>query len=269
MVSKMNGLKITVVTPVYNGEKYIEDCLKSIMNQTYKNFEHIIMDGGSTDRTVEIAKKYEGLYNIKVFSQKDKGMYDAIANGFDKATGDIFCWLNSDDMLMPWAFDVMQMVVSKTSAQWCMGIQSHWEGNNVNYVTTKTRNFSQRTIKKGYHDNRVLSYIQQESTFWTRELWEKANKSFNLRDYKLAGDFHLWKNFAQYEPLYKVDSIISGFRHHADQKSADIQSYYKEVNNDSLLTIFYRKTKLLKILERFSGLFSEKNQIHMYDLINK
>ena len=108
----MSELKITIVTAVYNGEKYIEECIKSIMNQTYQNFEHIIMDGGSTDNTLEIAKKYEKLYNVKIYSRKDNGMYDAIANGFELATGDILCWLNSDDMLRPWAFEVMQKVIS-------------------------------------------------------------------------------------------------------------------------------------------------------------
>lgn len=71
----MSELKITIVTAVYNGEKYIEECIKSIMNQTYQNFEHIIMDGGSTDNTLEIAKKYEKLYNVKIYSRKDNGMY--------------------------------------------------------------------------------------------------------------------------------------------------------------------------------------------------
>lgn len=70
--------KNTIVTAVYNGEKYIEECIKSIMNQTYQNFEHIIMDGGSTDNTLEIAKKYEKLYNVKIYSRKDNGMYDAM-----------------------------------------------------------------------------------------------------------------------------------------------------------------------------------------------
>ena len=82
----MNELKITVVTAVYNGEEYIEECIKSIMNQTYQNFEHIIMDGGSTDNTLKIVKKYEKLYNVKIYSRKDNGMYDAIANGlYEKA----------------------------------------------------------------------------------------------------------------------------------------------------------------------------------------
>lgn len=127
----MSELKITVVTAVYNGEEYIEECIKSIMNQTYQNFEHIIMDGGSTDNTLEIAKKYEKLYNVKIYSRKDNGMYDAIANGFELATGDILCWLNSDDMLMPWAFEVMQKVISETKAQWCMGFPTYWNDNNV------------------------------------------------------------------------------------------------------------------------------------------
>lgn len=66
----MSELKITIVTAVYNGEKYIEECIKSIMNQTYQNFEHIIMDGGSTDNTLEIAKKYENYIMLKFIVEK-------------------------------------------------------------------------------------------------------------------------------------------------------------------------------------------------------
>lgn len=263
----MCGLKITVVTAVYNGEEYIEECIKSIMNQTYTNFEHIVMDGGSTDRTVEIVKKYEGRYNVRVYSEKDNGMYDAIAKGFEKATGDIFCWLNSDDMLMPWAFEVMQAVISKTPAQWCMGIPSHWTVDNINFSQFKPNTYLRYTLKKGYHDNRVLPCVQQESTFWTRDLWEKSSDKFNIREYKSAGDFHLWKSFAEHEQLYRINSVISGFRHHENQKSADTDLYYKEVDNDTILTRIYRKTYLLRIFNAFIGVFNYKNQININDIM--
>lgn len=141
----MSELKITIVTAVYNGEKYIEECIKSIMNQTYQNFEHIIMDGGSTDNTLEIAKKYEKLYNVKIYSRKDNGMYDAIANGFELATGDILCWLNSDDMLMPWAFEVMQKVISETKAQWCMGFPTYWNDNNISRCQFRISTYTRQT----------------------------------------------------------------------------------------------------------------------------
>lgn len=261
----MSKLKITVVTAVYNGAEYIEQCMKSVMNQSYKNFEHIIMDGGSTDKTVEIAKRYEKLYNVKIYSKKDKSMYDAIANGFDLATGDIFCWLNSDDMFMPWAFDVMQKVISETDAQWCMGFPTFWNNNNVNRCQFRISAYTQKTIKAGFHDGRILPLIQQESTFWTRELWEKANGAM-IRDYKMAGDFQLWRKFAEYTPLYKVNSPISGFRHHQGQKSEDKGAYYNEVDNTSLTHCILMKSKLLKIIDALLSLTKRSDCIYLQRL---
>ncbi len=260
--------KITVVTAVYNGAEYIEECIQSIMNQTYKNFEHIIMDGGSTDNTVAIAKGYESLYNVKVYSKKDKGMYDAIANGFDLATGDIYCWLNSDDMLMPWAFEVMQKVMSETNVQWCMGFPTYWCENNVSRCQFRISAYTQRAIKRGLHDGRILPFIQQESTFWTRELWEKSGGTL-IRNYKVAGDFQLWKSFAKYTPLYKVNSTISGFRPHEGQKSEDKDKYYSEVGNNSLFYRFLMTSKILKIFDALLSLTKRKDHICLQDLYHK
>ena len=264
----MSELKITIVTAVYNGEKYIEECIKSIMNQTYQNFEHIIMDGGSTDNTLEIAKKYEKLYNVKIYSRKDNGMYDAIANGFELATGDILCWLNSDDMLMPWAFEVMQKVISETKAQWCMGFPTYWNDNNISRCQFRISTYTRMAIKAGLHDGRILPFIQQESTFWTKELWEKSKGSL-IRNYKMAGDFQLWKNFAKYEPLFKVNSTISGFRQHEGQKSSDKEKYYFEVGNFNMLYRFFVKTKLLKIFDALLSLTKRKDRILLQDLYKK
>lgn len=264
----MYGLKITVVTAVYNGQAYIEGCMQSIMNQTYKNFEHIIMDGGSTDGTVEIVKKYEKLYNVKIYSKKDNGMYDAIANGFDLATGDIFCWLNSDDMFMPWAFEVMQKVISETDAQWCMGFPTYWCSDNVSRCQFRISAYTQRAIKAGLHDGRILPFIQQESTFWTKELWEKSNGAL-IRNYRMAGDFQLWKNFAEYAPLYKVNSTISGFRLHEGQKSEDKGKYYAEVGNTSMVCKLLMKSKLLKIFDSLLSLTKRKDHILLQDLYHK
>ena len=90
--------KILIVTPCYNAERYIEYCIKSIKSQSYTNFEHIIVDGGSTDGTLDIIRKYEGSYNMRWLSEPDDGMYDAITKGFALSSGDIYAWLNSDDM---------------------------------------------------------------------------------------------------------------------------------------------------------------------------
>ncbi|MFZ4612746.1 MAG: glycosyltransferase family 2 protein, partial [Bacteroidia bacterium] len=92
----MNLPKISIITPSYNQGQYIEETILSVINQDYPNIEYIVMDGGSNDQTVEIIKKYESKITYWV-SEKDKGQADAINKGFARATGDILCWLNSDD----------------------------------------------------------------------------------------------------------------------------------------------------------------------------
>ena len=168
----------------------------------------IIVDGGSTDGTLDIIRRYEG-------------MYDAIIKGFKHATGDIFAWLNSDDMYMPWACEVVASVMSKTSVKWCTGIPSVYNERGVQFgLPKRVPVYPRRYIRLGYMDGRVSGFIQQESTFWAKELWDKCGMV--IKGYKMAGDFHLWKEFAKYESLVTVDSVISGFRVHAGQKNVII-----------------------------------------------
>lgn len=261
----MNSLKISVVTPVYNGAQYIEQCILSIMNQTYQNFEHIIMDAGSTDGTIEIVKKYADLYNVKLYSEKDNGMYDAVAKGFALATGDIFCWLNSDDMFMPWAFEVMQKVIRETDAQWCMGFPTISIEDNVNVCAFRVSTYTRWAIRAGLHDGRVLPFIQQESTFWTRELWERSSGA-RIRDYQMAGDFHLWKRFAEYTPLYIVDSMISSFRHRPGQKSESLDQYYSETGVFPLLLAWLAKYRVIMRIDAIVRLVWKGNLIYLEQL---
>lgn len=125
--------KITIVTACYNSEEYLEDCIRSIKNQTYDNLEHIIVDGKSTDHTLEIIKKYENCYNMRWISERDNGMYDAICKGSHMGTGEICAWLNSDDMYLPWACELVANVMSKTDIQWCTGIPCHYTEECIAY----------------------------------------------------------------------------------------------------------------------------------------
>ncbi|MDH5682011.1 MAG: glycosyltransferase, partial [Spirochaetota bacterium] len=92
----MNDIKISVITVCYNSEKTIEETLKSIYAQSYPNIEHVIIDGQSTDRTVDIIKKYKDQYQYFV-SEKDNGIYHAMNKGIEASSGDILFFLNSDD----------------------------------------------------------------------------------------------------------------------------------------------------------------------------
>ncbi|OAD46137.1 glycosyltransferase family 2 protein [Polaribacter atrinae] len=99
-MSKITFPKISIVTPSYNQGNFIEETIQSVLNQNYPNLEYIIIDGGSTDNTIDIIKKYEE--NITYWiSEKDNGQSDAINKGFLKATGVIYYWINSDDYLLP------------------------------------------------------------------------------------------------------------------------------------------------------------------------
>lgn len=104
--------KITVVTPSFNQCIYLEECVKSVINQNYPNLEYIIMDGGSNDGSISVIKKYSNhLYYWQ--SKSDKGQADAIKQGFDRATGEIFAWLNSDDLMCKDALFEVAKVFSK------------------------------------------------------------------------------------------------------------------------------------------------------------
>ena len=125
--------KISVVTPVYNQVQYLEKTILSIVNQNYPNLEYIIIDGGSTDGSVDIIKKYEQYLTYWV-SESDSGMYDAIQKGFDKSTGEIMCWLNADDVfLYNSLFAVSNVFMNNPSINW---ITSHHTVIDENDVIT-------------------------------------------------------------------------------------------------------------------------------------
>lgn len=244
---------ISIVTPTYNSEEYLEECIKSIMAQTNNDYEHIIVDGGSTDRTLDIIKKYEKQYPMRWISEKDKGMYDAIAKGFRMARGDIFCWLNSDDMYMPWALETVKRVMNTNIAgkrvQWCVGRDSRFTFDGINYVVSKrVRVFPRQLIAKGWMNGVMLGCLQQESSFWTRELYESVGGLDT--SYRYAGDYHLWRMFATKTSLYSLNSILAGFRIHEGQKSDNKDAYLAEIATFHTVIKFAGKVKVWKIIAR-------------------
>lgn len=259
---------VSIITACYNSEEYIEDCIKSIMLQTYNNIEHIIIDGGSSDNTLAIIKKYENKYNMRWISEKDNGMYDAISKGFKMSKGDILAWLNSDDMYLPWACEIAATVMSNTSVRWLTGIPCHYNYRGVAHnIARVTPVFPQKYIKKGYMDGRIATFLEQESMFWDRELWEKHGAC--ISQYKYAGDYHLWKEFAESEQLYTIDSIVSGFRIHKNQKSSDREKYYSEVDDPTIWKILLQKTKVIRLLCLLESLTTNKLRIKTRDMLVK
>jgi glycosyltransferase involved in cell wall biosynthesis len=217
---------ISIVTPSYNQGEFLEECIDSILSQNYPNLEYIIMDGGSSDNSVEIIKKYEK-YLTYWQSRPDGGQYAAVNEGFTKTSGEIMAWLNSDDKYQENAFfKVATLFARYPHISWLTARHAFWDGaGRVKMIEASCLPIYSRGqyLRKEYD----RPYIQQESTFWRRSLWEKAG-GYLRSDLKLAGDLELWTRFFRYAQLYTVDTLLGGYRVHGNQKAVLQRALYQE-----------------------------------------
>ena len=232
--------RISIVTPCLNSGKYLEEAILSVLEQNYPNLEYIIIDGGSTDNSLEIIKKYQKKLTYWI-SEKDQGMYDAIQKGFEKSTGDIMAWINADDLYHRRSFFIIAEIFSNNSdVNWLVGASTIWDeyGRGVNVY--QSRKFTKYDFLMG-----DFKFVQQESCFFRRVLWEKAG-SYVDKALKYAGDFELWVRFFRHEKLYVVDALIGGFRmRSSNQLSLEgMPKYLEEANNILKSEQINRKDKI-------------------------
>lgn len=233
---------ISIVTPTYNSEKYLEETILSVITQKGDFIiEYIIVDNESSDNTKKIIEKYEALIANKNFPiqcervdfrwicEKDGNMYEAINKGFAISKGDIMAYLNSDDVLMTGALQTAADIFRRyDDIDWITGFLT-WL--NESGALTKAINifgYKQKYLQKGYYHYNYLHFVQAEGNFWTKKLWRLAGEKMS-EQYKLAGDYELWIRFSHFCKLYTVHSCLCGYRKHDGQLTANPEKYEKEL----------------------------------------
>lgn len=206
---------------------YIEQTLRSVLDQEYPNLEYIVIDGGSTDGTQQIIERYKSRLTYYV-SEPDEGMYDALCKGFSRATGEVLAWINADDKYLPWTLRMVGDIFSKwPDLQWIGGKYAFLtEQGTLGHIFPKCSARTQKDIRNGWCREGVLGPLQQESMFWRRSLYEISGGLD--ASYRYAGDFELWTRFAVHAPLIKVDLPLAAFRKRADSLSVAGQCAYNE-----------------------------------------
>lgn len=237
------GLRFRIVTPVLNQGRFIAAAVYSVLCQEGPfSIDYRVCDGGSTDGTVEAlraieARLAEGRVPVRCGgvrfdwdSHPDAGQYDAIQRGFQGADGAVMGWLNADDMLVPGALNALATVFTRyPDVEWVSGDATRMNAAGVIAASDHRRLFPRALIRRGLFDGRHLPFIQQESTYWRRGLWERSGARLRT-ELVYAADFELWMRFAETAELVKLHAPIGVFRVHGGQKSARLREYFQEVD---------------------------------------
>ena len=202
---------VSIVTPSYNQARYIEVTMQSVLAQDYPRIEYLIVDGGSTDGTVEIIKKYEDKIAWWI-SEQDQGQTDAINKGFERAKGQILAWLNSDDTYEPGAVSAaVKYLLDHPEVGMVYGDCNFMNENGRVIGKFGSAQTNYHLLRQGY------VHIPQQTMFFRAELWKQVgplDPSFYF-----AMDYDLWTRLAAITELKYVPQTWANFRLHTTGKT--------------------------------------------------
>lgn len=212
-------MKISVVTPSFNMASYLEETIISVLENLGPDDEYFIIDGGSTDGSVDIIRRYKSRLTGWV-SESDAGYADAIAKGFDRASGDIFCWLNCSDVYLSGALDAARHLLS-ADLDMIFGDDFYIDcaGNVLSYSRGWVPSLRTATLYGGWTP-------LQDACFWRRSLYRQVGGID--RSLKFAADYDLFMRMALAGRAAYVPLAFSAFRQHPGQKSISGLAEYGE-----------------------------------------
>lgn len=239
---------VSIVTPSYNQARYLETTIQSVLSQDYPNIEYIVMDGGSTDGSVEIIKRHADQLAFWV-SEPDEGQTDAINKGFARAKGEIIAWLNSDDVYRPGAIsEAVAFMQTHPDVGLVYGNADYIDGEGKIIGWFPAAETDYRRLRRGY------VHIPQQAAFFRASIWRMVgplDPSFYF-----AMDYDLWVRIASVAPIRYHPRTWAAFRLHGDAKSLasadrcwpEMMKVHRRMGG-SIFSVIYFKYILRRILE--------------------
>ncbi len=212
--------RISIATPSYNQGRFLEQTLRSVLDQGYPNLEYIVMDGGSTDGSVDIIRRYE--HRLAYWrSERDRGQSDALKEAFALSTGEILGWVNSDDLLLPGSLEHVgaQFAEHPDIDFLAGGFALIDEQGRVTWSLWPITPTKERLLHVGF-------YVGQPACFWRRLLYDRVggiDPSFNF-----AMDGDLFLRILSCSKSVSTTRLLACFRSHPDSKSSNLQSVHLE-----------------------------------------
>jgi glycosyltransferase involved in cell wall biosynthesis len=204
------GPTVSIITPVLNGVKYVEECVRSVLNQTYPNIEHVFVDGGSSDGTLEMLTSYQARYpdRIRFISEPDRSAGEAWNKGLKVAKGEILGWLGSDDVYEPDAvMTVVEFFRANPDASFVFGGCNYINEKGEVIGKARTKDFD---LKEAINN---VCRIPCPSAFYKREVIEKVG----LLDTRERGvELDYWIRVGKVFQIHRIEKVLSNFRMHKE-----------------------------------------------------
>ena len=235
-------MRFSIVTPCFNGARFIDETIMSVVAQAGPfAIRYHVQDGGSTDGTLDKLARWQARLGgdfpllcqgveFSYASARDRGMYDAINAGFTRCgASDAMAWINADDRFESGAFHLVMTLLGRfPDIDWLCGRPAYLDQNGAVAGVLPLVPLPRKAVAAGLLDGRYSRFIQQEGGFWRPRLWQAVGGAGAA--FRLAGDFDLWRRFAQHADPVAVDSILGCFRRHGTQATGDMLTYYAEVD---------------------------------------